>query len=119
MDINELHEHVWSQLPVRKLVVGKKRINNWVDLAVENWQADAFSAAPEGYQRDLIVQNVVASIRRMDEVMSDEEPKQYGFIWLLLLSGLVSLVVQVILKWWFQAEPNREAMEAWQKEMTR
>lgn len=119
MEIDELREHVWANLPIRKLVVGKKRVNNWVDLAVENWQPMEFSAAPEGYQRDLVVQGVVASIRRMDEVMSDEEPKQYGFVWLLILSGLVSLLVQIILKWWFQEEKNQEAMAAWKEEMTR
>lgn len=118
MQIDDLRQLVWSQLPVRKLVVGRKRVNNWVDLAVENWEPSQFAAAPEGYQRDLVIESVVASIRRMDEVMSDEEPKQYGFIWLLLLSGLVSLVVQIILKWWFQGEANQEAMAAWKKEMT-
>ena len=118
MDIDDLRQHVWASLPVRKLVVGKKRVNNWIDLAIENWTPDEFYAAPEGYQRDLVVQGIVASIRRMDEVMSDEEPKQYGFIWLLLLSGLVSLLVQIILKWWFQGEEQQAAMAEWKKEMT-
>ena len=118
MTVDELKHDVWSQLPVRKMVVGKRRVHNWVDLAIENWQAEEFGAAPEGYQRDLVVQGVVQSIRRMDEVMADEEPKQYGFLWLLLLSGLVSLVVQLILKWWLKDEQNRSAMAQWQKEMT-
>ena len=118
MTLDELKQEIWSQLPVRKLVVGRRRVHNWVELAIENWQEEEFGAAPEGYQRELVVQGVVQSIRRMDEVMSDEEPKQYGFLWMLLLSGLVSLVVQLLLKWWFQDDQNKAAMRQWKTEMT-
>jgi hypothetical protein len=116
--LDELKADVWSQLPVRKLVVGKRRVHNWIELAIENWQEEEFAAAPEGYQRELVVQGVVQSIRRMDEVMSDEEPKQYGFIWMLILSGLVSLVVQLLLKWWSKDESHRASMQQWKTEMT-
>ena len=118
MTLDELKQDVWGQLPVRRLVVGRRRVNNWIDLAIENWQEEEFAAAPEGYQQELVVQGVVQSIRRMDEVMSDEEPKQYGFLWMLPLSGLVSLVVQLLLKWWSKDVANRASMKQWKTEMT-
>ncbi len=119
MTLDELKDMVWADMPMRKIMVGRRRVNNWVELAVENWQPAEFGAAPEGYQRDLVVQGVVQSIRRMDEVMADEDSKQYGFIWLLLLSGLVSLLVQLILKWWLKDDENKVTMAGWQKEMTK
>ena len=119
MDLAELKAHLWNELPVRKLVVGKRRVHNWVELAIENWDADVFGAVNSDYERDLAIQSVVQSIRRMDETMSDEEPKQYGFIWLLLLSGLVSLLVQLILKWWMDNDENKVSMAAWKAEMTK
>lgn len=120
MKKNELLQWVWEELPLRKIMVGKTRIRMLTELAIENWEGDKFAAASGlPYEENLVVKSVVASIRRMDEVMSEEEPKQYGFIWLLILSGLVSLIVQLLLKWWTEDEKNRVLMAGWQREMTK
>lgn len=120
MTKDDLIQWVWHELPMRKVMVGKRRVRALTDLAIENWDGDKFAAARgRPAEEELVVKSVVNSIRRMDEVMSDEDSKQYGFIWLLLLSGLVSLIVQLLVKWWSEEEKNRILMAGWQREMTK
>lgn len=120
MSKDDLYQWVWQQLPMRKVMIGRQRVRSLTDLAIENWEPQNFAAAAGSEtQQELVVRSVVNSIRRMDEVMAEEDTKQYGFIWMLLLSGLVSLIVQLILKWWSAEEKNRVLMAGWQKEMTR
>lgn len=120
MTRDDLVQWVWHELPMRKVMLGRRRVRALTELAIENWEGENFAAsAGRPAEEELVVKSVVNSIRRMDEVMSEEDSKQYGFLWLLLLSGLVSLIVQLLVKWWSAEEKNRVLMAGWQREMTR
>lgn len=120
MTKDDLAQWVWRELPMRKVMLGRKRVRSLTELAIANWESENFYAAagrPE--EEALVIRSVVNSIKRMDEAVSEDDSKQYGFIWMLILSGLVSLIVQLLVKWWSEDEHNRTLMSEWQREFAR
>ena len=48
--------------------------------------------------------------------MTDQVSESYGFIWTIVFQGLVSLAIQLLIKWWFESVEVRAAIIEWQGE---
>ena len=40
MTRDELYEHVWRRLPMRKYMVGRETVHDLTTLAIENWEGE-------------------------------------------------------------------------------
>lgn len=118
MTLEDLQAHVWRRLGVRKFLAGRDNVNDMVTLAVANWDDELLNACIDDEQRDVVCEHIVTNIKRGHQAVSGHEPQEYGFIWVLLLQALASLVVQLVLRWWLQSATNRVLLIGWRNELT-
>ena len=119
MTLDEIHEYVWSRLPMRKYMAGREAVRDLVTLAVENWEGEYLGHATSEEGREVVAMSIAARVKRAHQVMSDKEPQEYGMLWTLLLGALVNAVVQILVRWWLERQSHRVLMAGWQQEMTR
>ena len=119
MNVADFKLWVWRHVGIRRHLVGRQVIDDFTELAVQNWEPEVLNQCCDNEQREIVMQQVLKSVKRGYQVVSDKEPQEYGFFWALVLQAVASIVVQLILKWWLDARINRVRMLVWQQELTR
>lgn len=119
MTVADLKLWVWRNVGVRRHLVGRKVIDDFVELAVQHWESENLTHCKDSDQRQVVLDSVLGSVRRGYQVVSDKEPQEYGFFWALVLQAVASIVVQLILRWWLESRMNRVRMLVWRQELTR
>lgn len=117
MRLEDLKEHVWRKLPLRRVIVGRRAVDDMVELAVANWETKLFDICVNEDQRTIVSRTVVASMKRGHQVVSDREVQEYGFVWVIILGAMANLIVQIILHWWMERRANRAMLLGWQAEL--
>lgn len=115
----DLKEHVWRSLGPRKWLVGRSQVDLLTQLAVENWRSDYMQAADSDLERQIVAQATLADMKRMHQAVGGYGEREYGMVWLFLLSGVASAIVQVMLRWWLERRANRVMLMVWQQEGTK
>lgn len=98
----DLQGLVWSRLGFRKWLVGRKAVDRITLLAIQQW--------PAMYAESTDAQ---AELHRyvLDQMrLSSGKSTQYGSIWVILLSAVISQAIQLLLKWWLERRENQDAM---------
>jgi hypothetical protein len=116
--LEELQTWVWRELPLRKRIVGKKVVDDLVQLTIETWPAELMNHAADGEQREIVAMEVERSVRRLHQACTTIDATSYGVLWTFVLQALVSLVVRLILERWMERRSNRALMVVWQAELT-
>ena len=119
MNVADLKLLVWRKVGIRRHLVGRQVIDDFTELAVQHWESEAFSHAVDPEQREIVKQQVIASVKRGYQVVSGREVQEYGMFWALVLQAIASIVVQLILEWWLDRRMNRVRMLVWRQELTR
>lgn len=119
MTVADLKLWVWRNVGIRRHIVGRRVIDDFTELAIQHWESEAFTHAVDPDQREIVVQNVLSSMKRGYQVVSGKEVEEYGFFWALVLQAVASIVVQLILRWWLDKRINRVRMLVWRQELTR
>lgn len=119
MTVADLKLWVWRQVGIRRHLVGRKMIDDLTELAVQHWEPGYLNACVNDEQRAVVLEDVLKSVKRGHQVVSDKEPQEYGFFWAMVLQAVASIVVQLILRWWMESRMNRVRMLIWQQELTR
>lgn len=115
----DLKQHVWRNLGPRKWLVGREQVDLLTQLAVENWRSDYMQAADSDLERQIVAQATLADMKRMHQAVGGYGEREYGMVWLFLLSGVASAIVQVMLRWWLERRANRVMLMVWQQEGTK
>ena len=119
MTVDDLREHVWKRLGLRKFLLGRSGVDDLVTLAVENWQGEYMNAAQTDADRDIVMHGTLVAMKRMHQLHSGKDTQEYGFVWAILLQALAYAVLQIIVKWWLERRTHRVLLAVWQAEMTR
>lgn len=119
MTVADLKLFVWRNVGIRRHLVGRQVIDDFTELAVQHWESEAYTHAVSGDQQAVVTEEVLRSVKRGYQIVSDKEPQEYGFFWALVLQAVASIVVQLILRWWLDARINRVRILIWQQELTR
>lgn len=119
MILDDVKEHVWRRLPMRKYMVGRAVVNDLTTLAIENWEPEYLGHATTEEGREIVAMSIAAKVKRAHQVFSGKEAQEYGIFWTLVLGALVNAVVQVLVKWWMERQVNRVLMAGWQQELTK
>jgi hypothetical protein len=117
--VADLKLFVWRNVGIRRHLVGRQVIDDFTELAVQHWESEAYTHAVSGDQQAVVTEEVLRSVKRGYQIVSDKEPQEYGFFWALVLQAVASIVVQLILRWWLDARINRVRILIWQQELTR
>jgi hypothetical protein len=119
MTLAELRDNVWASLPpIRKRIVGRETADDFVTLAVENWEGEYLNACQDNQQRGVYVSSLLGHIKRLHQAASPYEPQEYGFLWTLILQAIAVSVIQYLVKWWLERSANRVMLQGWKAEMT-
>jgi len=119
MILDDLKEHVWKRLPMRKYMVGRQLVDDLTTLAIENWESEYLGHTTDEEGREIVAMSIASRVKRAHQWQSGRDPQEYGMFWALVLGAVVSSVVQVLVKWWFERQVNRVLMAGWQQELTR
>ena len=119
MTVADLKLWVWRHVGIRRHLVGRQVIDDFTELAVQHWESEPLNYCRDGEQQKVVLESILASVKRGYQVVSGREPEEYGFFWALVLQAVASIVVQLILEWWLDSRMNRVRMLVWQQELTR
>jgi hypothetical protein len=120
MTLADLQAECWAALPpIRKRLVGRDTVNDFVALAVENWAGEYLGACQDNQQRDVYVHALLNHVKRGHQLATGREPAEYGFIWAFLLQAVAAAVIQWLVTWWLDRRANRALMTVWQHELTK
>jgi hypothetical protein len=115
----DLKLYVWRKTGMRRHIVGRQTIDDFVELAVQHWEPGYLNACASDDQRAIVLEDVLKSVKRGYQVVSGREVEEYGMFWSLVLQAVASIVVQLILRWWMESRMNRVRMLVWQQELHR
>lgn len=120
MTFAELQEQCWQSLPpLRKRLVGRDTVNDFVSLAIQNWQGEYLAACQDNDERGVYVHAMLGNVKRMHQAASPYESTEYGFIWIFFLQAVAVAVIQWLVKWWLDRNANRVLIEGWREELTK
>ena len=119
MNFEALQEHVWERLGPRKWVAGRKQVRDLVRLAVETWEPDNLVHCKNEREQQVYGLAISGNVKRLYHACSGYSDAEFGFLWTIVLSAVVSAIVQILVKWWFSETSHRVLMAGWQREFTR
>jgi hypothetical protein len=119
MSLDDLDEHVWKRLPMRKYMAGRATVRDLTRLAVENWEGEYLGHANSEEGRDIVAMSIASRVKRAHQWQSGREAQEYGVFWTLVLGAVVNAIVQVLIRWWMERSSHRVMMAGWQQELTR
>lgn len=116
--LKEIQDHVWRRLGIRKVIAGRSRVNELVEIAVANWDHEALKNAKDKKELAIVAEGMVVGIKRTDQMLGNYDSSQeYGFVWAILLQALVGAIVQILIKWWLESSQNRVILWSAKKEL--
>lgn len=119
MTLDDLKLYVWRRVGVRRVLCGRKVVEDFVELTVQSWEPRLLHACVNEEQRSAVCANILRSVKRGYQVVSGRDVNDYGIFWVVVLQAVATLVVQIILRWWDETRMNRVRMEVWRTELTR
>lgn len=119
MRLQDLQRIVWRDLPIRKVLAGRSTVNDLVQLAIESFPADYMNHAADDAERQIVAMEIERSVRRLHHACTNVDAVSYGILWTFLLQGLVSLIVDRIVKWWLENRANRAFLLVMKHELTK
>lgn len=119
MTVADFKLWVWRNVGIRRHLVGRQTIDDFTELAIQHWEPTLLGQCADGEQEAVVLEQVLKSVKRGYQVVSDKDPQEYGFFWALVLQAVASIVVQLVMRWWLDARINRVRMLVWQQELTR
>lgn len=104
MTRDELEQYVWDQLPARKFLAGRQRINRLTHRTLRNWPVPVMSQCDEG-EGQVVGKYLARSIER-------QERAEYGmgFFAAVILSALIGEIIKILLRKWFSSDEARLAI---------
>jgi len=101
---DQLVEHVWAQLPSRKYVLGRRKVQWLVHRAVKQWPTYVLQHCDAG-ESQVVGKYLARSLKR-------QAHEQYGMgvILTIVLGAMISELVKILLRWWLESDRNRGAM---------
>jgi hypothetical protein len=116
MSADTLREYVFRRMPIRARVLGRERLGEIVDLAVARWPAyELLSCGRGSSQEEEVLQSLMQEVSVRCSATAAKQ-QTYGFVWMFLMSAVVSAVVQAVLRWWLESSANRAMLRVWQQE---
>jgi hypothetical protein len=120
MTLDNLKAACWACMPpMRKRLVGRDVVGDFVQLAVENWEPDYLAACWDNDQRKVYASTLMGHMKRCHQATSPYDAQQYGFIWAFVLQAVAAAVIQWLVTWWLERNANRVLMAGWKQELTK
>jgi hypothetical protein len=117
MTLAALQDIVWHDLPLRKRIVGRRVVDDLVQLAIESWPVDYINHAATDAERRIVCLEVERSVKRIYTACGPADSLTMGILWTFVLQALVSLIVERILRWWQESRAHRVILVTMRSEL--
>lgn len=117
---DELRERLWRSVPpVRRIVVGRERIDDIITMAIENAPLEYIHLVREpGEEQDVLLKSWESDVKRTYCLVCGDEVT-FGPLFWILIGPIVQMLLKKLLEWWFESHSHRVLMAGWKQEMTR
>ena len=101
-ELENFQNLVWSSLsPIRKRIVGRERVNDLISITLEQSPVRLLHHVVSGsVGEQVVVDEWHTGVRRMYCLLDS----QFGPIFWLLLSPVLSVIIQKLLEWWWDRD---------------
>ena len=107
-------KYVWSQLPIRKLVVGEEIIDDIVILAVQHFPVSEMSQVEPKSPEEASLLRELCKIIDMNLVFIYGDINHEAY-WRLGLEAMIGHVVYLVQYWWRRSKRNRGNLILWRR----
>jgi hypothetical protein len=111
MSLEDLQDHVWSRLSVRRHVAGKAVVDRLVRRVVRRWPALLMDESTIGNQA-IVMEGMTLSVER-----GERANVQMGVFLTLIISTLITEIVKAVWAWWRSSASNRVQLAQYQQEI--
>lgn len=108
-----LQKDIWDALPRKKHMAGREKVNDVIDLVVQEWPEDEFAQADRDSKIGICLKLNKAVKRQMTFLYAADE--EFESLWIIVLNLLVSAIIRLVLEWWLNNKRNRATMRRWRK----
>ena len=117
---DQLRDKLWLSVPpVRRLIIGRERIDDIITMSIENAPLDYIHLVQgEGVEQDVLLKAWEADVKRCYCAICGDEVT-FGPLFWILIGPIVQLLLKKLLEWWFESHSHRVLMAGWKQEMTR
>lgn len=105
-----LCDYVRERMPLRARAIGRAKLRSIVAETVAHWPTPTLMGCRPGSREEHL------ALSAAETAVCHALERRYGFIWTLLLSAVVSAVIQQVLRWWIERRENQEQIEVWRRE---
>lgn len=104
MTRDELEQHVWQELPARKHLAGRTRVNRIIQRTLKDWPIGVLRQCDQG-EAEVVAKYLARGIER-------RERAEYGmgFFASIILAAIVSEIVKILLRKWLESSEGRLAI---------
>lgn len=106
MTIEELQDHIWQDIGVRKHVAGRRIVDRIVRDAVVDFPGYAMARCDRGETE------VLGRLWSKSFARRHQQEYGMGIILTIVLSAIISEVVKALIRWWLESRENRLSMHA-------
>lgn len=113
---HELREEIWMSVPpLRRLIIGRERVDDIITMAIENAPLEQIVAA--GEDQSVVLKVWEADVKRCYCLVCGDEVT-FGPLFWILIGPIVQLALKKLLEWWFASSANRVMLAGWKRELT-
>lgn len=105
----EIKDHIWRELPlVRRNLVGRDRVNDLIEMAIEQAPLELFRhVAGNKTSQKIVLAAWGANVKRgYCLVRESTDEKQFGPIFWILIGPLLQTMLQKFMDWYFRSPQN-------------
>jgi hypothetical protein len=106
MTLDALTAHVWSALPLKRHLAGRRVVSSIVAEAVRTWPVAVMEQCDEHQT------NVVGKFHARAVERAVKREYGMGIILTLVLSALVQEVVKILIRWWLDHRTEMRSLTA-------
>jgi hypothetical protein len=119
--LKDLQEEVWSGIPyIKRKLIGRERVDDLVMLAVEQCPLDLCQHFEPGSKEcDVVCAAWSESARRSYCLLYGGDENTFGPLFWILVSPVMSYIMQRILEWYFETKSHRATLRRWKRELTK
>lgn len=110
----DFQKYIWDRLPMRKHFTGRERAMDVLAVVIQEWPDEALSETRSGDTGEVkLMEGLTKSVKRHLALVYGD--RDFGSIWIMLLSVLVAQIIKLVLEWWWRDHKNQGRLRIWRR----
>ena len=115
--LKSFQSHVWNSLPVRRTVIGREVVDDFVSAAIQLWPVtELCQVGKDDAARLQVLYHLALDVKRILDVVYGDD--RFNAYWKLGMNSMSLLILEVIDDWWVRRKDNRAKLILWRRKWT-